>query len=94
VKKPSIQVAFWRFHADNPWVANELERMTDELWRAGRRRVSMKMLFEVLRWESARTTTANDFKLNNNFTAHYARLMMRRRPEWDDMFELRAVRTR
>jgi hypothetical protein len=52
-------------------------------------------LFEVLRWGHgmARVTGADEFKLNNNFKAHYARLLMQTTPELSGFFELRQARS-
>ncbi len=53
----------------------------------------MKMLYEVTRWEFWLATESDDeFKLNNNFTAYYARLIMEQEPDLAGMFELRKVR--
>jgi hypothetical protein len=34
-------------------------------------------------------STTGDFKLNNNYRAHYARLIMHQEPDLDGIFELR-----
>ena len=51
----------------------------------------MKMLFEVVRWNRLLRTGDRGFKLNNNFTAYYARLLMEREPELRGMFETRKL---
>jgi hypothetical protein len=89
----SIQARFERFHDANPWVLAKLEEMTAELVAAGRRRVGIAMLFEVIRWEQLRSTTGDPFRLNNSFRSRYARLMMYRHPEWDGVFETRETRS-
>ncbi len=88
-----IQIKFEQFHADNPWVYRRLEQMTHDLIQRGRTRVGIGMLFEVIRWQVARSTTDIDFKLNNNYRSRYARLLIERHPEWDDIFETRALRS-
>lgn len=55
----------------------------------GRHKLGIKTLYERARWEIALATTDPDFKLNNNFTAFYARLIMRREPDLADLFDLR-----
>lgn len=76
------------FHAANPQVARALEALAAE-WLANRSKVSAKALYERLRWESGIRTQGDVWKLNNNFTAYYARLLVERRPEWADAFDLR-----
>lgn len=87
----SIEKDFLEFHAANPLVYQRLVELTRQ-WtrRRGSRKVGMKMLFEVLRWEVAMKTTG-DFKLNNNYTSYYARLIMERNPDLDGLFETRAL---
>lgn len=89
----TAQERFEAFHRANPAVYDALERMTAELVAAGRTRVGIGMLFEVLRWQHQLRTAGGDFKLNNNFRSRYARLLMDRHPEWNDVFELRRLHT-
>lgn len=58
---------------------------------AGRTRIGVGMLFEVLRWHSQRATTGDPFRLNNSYRSRYARLLIERRPEWAHLFELRRL---
>lgn len=85
---------FEAFHQRNPRVLTELERMTALMVRRGRKRIGIKMLFEVLRWNYYLTTDDPDseYRLNNNYTAYYARLIIARHPEWGDVFVLRETR--
>lgn len=84
--------AFQRFHAENPAVYAQLERLAFRLKNKGVQRWGIKALWEVLRYELAIATNADvsDYKLNNNHTAYYARLLMERNPEdLADFFETR-----
>jgi len=80
---------FWKFHVENPGVYKELLTLALKMKRTGRNRYGMKGLFEVLRWHRALKTTDEDFKLNNNYTAFYARMLMKRLPELDGFFAVR-----
>lgn len=75
--------AFRAFHAENPHVYEQLERLAFKLRNKGVERWGIKALWEVLRYELAVATNApvSSFRLNNNHTAHYARLLMERNPE-------------
>jgi len=86
----TLDQQFEAFHAENPHVYEMLRRLSLDAARLGRR-VGIGMLFEVLRWQNAMTTTdeASEFKLNNNYRAFYARLLMEREPELDGYFETR-----
>lgn len=82
--------AFEEFHHHNPKVYVVLVRLARE-WtkRTGRRELGIKTLYERTRWEIALATSDPDFKLNNNYTAFYARLIMAQEPDLAGMFDLR-----
>ena len=67
----------------------ELVQLIKQLKERGHTQYSMKGLFEVLRHRHALKTTSEDFKLNNNYTAYYARLIMDQYPEHEGFFHLR-----
>lgn len=85
-----MQARFMAFHEANPEVYRRLHQMALRLRQTGARRWSMKALFEALRWEQyLLTADPEGFKLNNNFTAYYARLMMQRDSLLEGFFETR-----
>lgn len=86
---------FEEFHRLNPQVITALEQMTRDLVNRGRRKIGIKMLFEVLRWNYYMETSDpnSDFKINNNYAPYYARLIIERNPQWEDVFELRTIRS-
>ena len=88
-----IQRRFEEFHDENPHVYRNLELLAARAHRAGASRIGIGMLFEVLRWEHTLRTTGDEFKLNNSFRSRYVRLMLERHPEWDGLFETRALAT-
>ena len=87
---------FERFHELNPQVFSALEKMTTELTNRGRKRIGIKMLFEVLRWNYYMDTNDpnSDFKINNNYAPYYSRLLIDKHPEWANVFELRTIRSK
>lgn len=91
----TIQHAFERFDRANPWVAIELRKMSLDLVHKGHTKIGMKMLFEVLRWRVMRSTkdTSSSFKLNNNYTACYSRMLMESEPALEGVFDTRVRRT-
>lgn len=80
---------FAAFHAANPHVYDSLRDMALTLKAQGSRQYGMKALFEVLRFNNALRTQGDAFKLNNNYTSHYARLLMDEVPELAGFFETR-----
>ena len=87
----TILVRFEKFHARNPHVYGNLRELALAARRAGQRRSGAKALYEILRYATI-VTTGEIFKLNNNFTAIYARLLMKQEPELRGFFTLRERR--
>ena len=85
---------FEEFHRLNPQVYKVLESMTAEMVNRGRRKIGIKMLIEVLRWNYYMGTDDpnSEFKVNNNYVPYYARLILECHPEWDGIFELRTMK--
>jgi len=79
----------WAFHLNNPNVSLELRRLALGLLDAGHRHYSIKGLFEVLRFNTALKTTGKPYKLNNNLTPFYARLLMENEPRLVGFFHTR-----
>ena len=52
----------------------------------------MKALFERVRWHVAIEQGDDVFKVNNNLTSHYARLIMTCEPDLAEFFETRELR--
>jgi hypothetical protein len=90
-----IYEKFLEYHKKNPHIFEELMRLADDLWRKGRKRIGLQLLFEVCRYNSMiRAEDPNSqFKINNNYAAHYARLMLNQRPEWNTFIEIREIRS-
>ncbi|MFE0642794.1 hypothetical protein ACFW2Y_14445 [Streptomyces sp. NPDC058877] len=89
----AIDERFDDFHASNPWVLEALEELAIQWIGAGGGRIGVKALFEQLRWSSPEVADGEPFRLNNNFTSRYARLLCARHPEWVGVFQLRSLRT-
>jgi hypothetical protein len=91
--EPHQEAKFAQYHADHPEIYRTLRRFALEARRAGRDRLSINMLFERVRWETMVGATDDTFKMNNNWRAHYARLLMRQEPELGpEFFETRTSR--
>jgi hydrogenase maturation factor len=88
-----IEQAFIEFDTQNPEVYNQLVRLARQWTAAGRAKLGIKTLFEKLRWEwhVAGLTESDGYKLNNNFTALYARKIMKNEADLDGLFEIRSL---
>lgn len=83
---------FREFHDKNPKVFQELLQLTRQARNAGRNKIGINMLVEVVRWNRFLQTTDLDFKINNNYAPRYARLIMESHPEFTDIFNTRGMR--
>lgn len=85
------QRAFETFHLENPQVYRALRKICLQVKRAGMERFGIRTVWERLRWLAAfRTKRKRDtWKLNNNYSRHYARLLMERETELAGFFEIR-----
>jgi hypothetical protein len=84
---------FRQFHAENPQVYRELVRLAYEAKAAGRTKIGIKMLWEVVRWNRFLATTDRHFKLPNNHHSRYARLIMEQEEDLQDIFHTRGLRS-
>jgi len=90
----TIQERFEVFNRNNPWVYRKLCDLAMMLKYKGHDRIGIKMLFEVLRWEfymQITKTDASEWKLNNNYTSRYARLLMEQEPALKGFFSTRTI---
>ena len=84
------ETKFDAFHAANPHVYTTLVRLAREwVGRTGRHKLGIATLYERARWEIALNTSDADFRLNNDYRAYYARLIMAQERDLAGLFDLR-----
>lgn len=85
-----MQADFDRYHEENPWVYAEFKRLTFRLINTGRQNFSASAVVERIRWGvSIGDYGPDDFKINNNYRAFYARLFHMEHPKHDGFFRTR-----
>lgn len=90
VKSPAE--TFLEFHAANRHVYRCIEDAIRRNIAASDGRIvrtSIDYFVHYARWHGVTSTTADDFKIANQFTPFYARLLIDRHPEWAGLFETR-----
>ena len=80
---------FAKFHRANPEVWQKFKEFTQTLISAGRSNYSADAVCHRIRWHYATQSKGEDFKINNNYTALYARMFMVQFPEHAGFFRLR-----
>ena len=85
--------AFLPFHAAHPEVYLYLFSLVRQLWNKGFRHCGIRTVWEHMRWHfQVEQGQGEDFKLNDRYVSRYVRLLIAENPEFDGMFELRALR--
>lgn len=80
------------FHDANPLVYAAIVSIARDLRARGFRRCGIALIYERLRWNWALQTRGDEYKLNANWRAHYAREIMRREPDLAGFFVTRRLR--
>lgn len=81
---------FLAWHTRNPHVWRFFETFALKAIAAGQK-LGAKAIAERVRWEVA-VERGEDFKVNNNFPAYYARVFALKHPAHRDYFETRTLR--
>jgi len=88
----SIDANFQRFHAAHPEVYHELVRLARQALNAGAGVISMKMLYENVRFQRIiDPDKSRRYALNNVYTSRYARLIMANESDLIGAFHLREL---
>lgn len=86
----NIQQKFENFHSQNPQVYTTLVSLANQAKDAGRNKIGIGMLFEVLRWNYI-INSGEEFKLNNNYRSRYVRMIAQNESSLSNMFEMREL---
>lgn len=89
----SIRDGFKKFHQENPNVFTAFEQEALNAIAKGRTKLSAKNIINVIRWNGSLNTTDANFKINDAFQSHYARLFIEKHPSYESYFELRKLRS-
>jgi hypothetical protein len=84
---------FIDYHLANPEIYQAFKTFAQELIQAGNNKIGSKMITERIRWES-KISKVGKYKVNNNYTADFARLFEIEFPEHEGIFEKRICRSR
>lgn len=96
IENETIEQRFLRFHARNPHVYAALAAYANRAIKAGRTRIAIAQLWEILRWDRiiwADPNVGDERRLNNDYRSYYARLLMEQEPDLAGCFETRRLRS-
>lgn len=86
-----LERAFREFDTTRPDVYATLVRLARRAKERGRARYGIAALVEIARWEHLVENRGDEFLLNNNLRAYYARAIMDREPDLAGFFETRVT---
>lgn len=84
-----METKFQAYHKVNPQIYELFKRFTFEKINKGATHLGASAVAERIRWETGVSVEGDDFKINNNYRAYYARLFMKDYPEHEGFFRLR-----
>jgi hypothetical protein len=87
-----MQEKFDKFHSENPHIYSLMSKYAHQLLHAGKKKLSISLIAERVRWDSAVSTVGDSYKLNNNYSALYSRKLENDYPELRGMFGKRVRR--
>lgn len=88
------QRRFEKFHRDNPHVYEKLLELARQVQRSGYKTYSIWALFARLRWHYDFETKSQDgFKLSNDLTSRYSRMLMQQEPDLAGFFRIRPLKS-
>lgn len=91
-KSTDLEAKFARFHMRNPKIYELFKRFTFEAIGAGREHYSSRTIFHRIRWHVEIETDSDDrFKINNNHSPYYGRMLMRDFPKTRGFFRTREL---
>lgn len=85
---------FQQYHNEHPEIWEQFKKTTFEAIRKGFKNYSSKSIFEVIRWHKGGDIKSDGFKINNSYTADYARLFANTFPKHKDFFRTRKIKQR
>jgi len=91
-EETTAQRRFLAYHEAHPHIYEAMRASALDLRRRGWKHYGAKSVFEFLRFHTSVQASA-DYKLNNDYTSRYARLLMEREPELEGMFRTRRLRS-
>ena len=80
---------FSQYDKDHPEIWKEFKKTTLKAIKKGFKNYSSKSIFEIIRWHRSGDLKPDGFKVNNNYTADYARKFANEFPQYKDFFRTR-----
>ena len=89
---PALLDKFFKYHENNPALFDLFVKFAREAQRQSRKRFSVWMIANRIRWYCQIETTGKDFKVSNDYLALYARMLILLDPSFDGLFTLKRMK--
>jgi hypothetical protein len=89
---PKLVRRFWEYHQANRHVFQEFRQRAAEMKAVGRTKYSGWIIINRIRWDHDLRASGDPFKINNDYIALYARLLIHEDPSFNGFFELRKMK--
>ena len=89
----SIEEGFNKFNKENPHIYNAFEEQAFKAIERGRKKISSKLIINWIRWNETLRSSDKNFKINDAYQSRYARLFIQNHPKYENVFELRKLRS-
>jgi len=91
IDKDTIQ-AFKTYHEAHPKLYELFKKYAYQMKNSGRKYYGAQSIVERIRWDMNINHNSDEFKINNNFSSMYSRLLISDYPEFKDFFRTRKTR--
>lgn len=88
----NLLAKFKTYHLENPHVFREFKINAEKMKKTGRKKYSAWTIVNKIRWDHDLKTLGEPFKINNDYIALFARLLIYQDPTYRDFFELRTMK--
>ena len=85
----TLEDRFRKFDSENPQVYEAFQGIASQLLARGRKQHGARAILERVRWDFSLATTGDEFKINNNYVAFYARKLIAQDSRFVNFFALR-----
>jgi len=82
---------FMKYHNDNPQAWELFEEKAFEMYQM-QERFGARAIFEIIRYLEGKKKGPDGFKINNNYTPIYPRLLVSMYPHLEDFFKFREIK--
>ena len=89
---PELFSDFWAFHSRNLHLFEKFKANATLIRNAGHKQYGAWCIMQQIRWQHDLVSVGSAFKINNDFTALYARMLAATDPTFKDFFQFRGLK--